>query len=138
VPATTAIGDTYLRVRAGGEHYALPVAEALEVIELGRVDPVPGAPASALGVRAVRGQPLPIFDLALLLCGGGKSTSKQVVVAEHASGQLGLAVDEVLEVAELPLDRDQAEPAGVRSSVLVDGMLVGVLDLDALLERLAP
>jgi purine-binding chemotaxis protein CheW len=125
----------YVRLRTGEEHYALPVAEALEVIELGTVDPVPGAPAATLGVRAVRGQPLPVFDLAQLI-GGGGGTPSQIVVTQHRSGHVGLAVDEVLDVTELPSDHADVDADAIRSSVLVDGTLVGVLDLDAALGRL--
>jgi chemotaxis signal transduction protein len=124
-----------VRLRTGDEHFALPVAETLEVIELGAVDAVPGAPAAVLGVRAVRGQPLPVFDLAHLI-GGGRSAPAQIVVTQHRSGQVGLAVDEVLDVTELPSDHSEVDADAIRSSVLVDGTLVGVLDLDAALGRL--
>lgn len=131
------IDGAFVRLRVADEHYALPIAEAREVIELGRIDAVPGAPASALGIRAVRGKPLPVFDLAQLLDGrAGDSGREQILVADHGSGQLGLAVDEVLDVTELPLDRGEAEADGLRSTVLDDGVLIGVIDLDALIARL--
>jgi chemotaxis signal transduction protein len=135
VSSAMAGNDVYVRLRTGEEHYALPVAEALEVIELGTVDAVPGAPAATLGVRAVRGQPLPVFDLAQLI-GGAKGAPTQIVVTQHRSGRIGLAVDEVLDVTELPSGHADVDPDAIRSSVLVDGMLVGVLDLDAALGRL--
>ena len=54
----------HVRVRVADEHYALPVADVLEVAELGEVTPVPGAGAAVLGVRNLRGQVLPVVDLA--------------------------------------------------------------------------
>lgn len=133
--SATAEPGAYVRLRSGDEHYALPVAETLEVIELGAVEAVPGAPDAVLGVRAVRGQPLPVFDLARLVR-GAPSTPGQIVVTQYRTGTVGLAVDEVLDVTALPSDRSDVDADAIRSSVLVEGTLVGVLDLEAALGRL--
>jgi purine-binding chemotaxis protein CheW len=127
---------TYVRLRAGGEDYAVPVAEVLEVIPLGAVDAVPGAPAASLGVCALRGQPLPVFDLARLLGLQAETGAGQILVTPHARGRLGWAVDAVTDVGELASEHDRAESPWLRSTVLADGALVGVLDLPALVARL--
>ena len=48
----------HVRVRVAHEHYAVPVADVLEVAELGEITPVPGAMEAVRGVRNVRGQEL--------------------------------------------------------------------------------
>jgi chemotaxis signal transduction protein len=126
----------YVRLRAAGEDYALPVGEVLEVIPLGAVEAVPGAPAGALGVSALRGQPLPVFDLAQLLGLQAGSAPAQVVVTQHQEGRIGWAVDSVLDVGELPAERSDAEAAWLQSSALVDGVLVGIVDLPAIVAGL--
>ena len=53
----------HLRLRVGGERYALPIENVLEVTPLGELSGVPGAGGAVLGVRNLRGQVLPVFDL---------------------------------------------------------------------------
>ena len=57
----------YVRLRLAAEAYAMPVEHVLEVAELGRVEAVPGARPELLGIRNLRGQILPVVDLARLL-----------------------------------------------------------------------
>ena len=54
----------HVRLRVGRERYALPIENVLEVAELGSLSALPGAGAAVLGVRNLRGQVLPVFDLA--------------------------------------------------------------------------
>jgi chemotaxis signal transduction protein len=127
---------TYVRLRTGGEAYAVPVGEVLEVVPLGAVDAVPGAPAASIGVCALRGQPLPVFDLARLLGLQAETGERQILVSAHAGGRIGWAVDTVTDVGELPSGHAEAQSPWLRSTVLADGELVGVVDLTALVARL--
>jgi purine-binding chemotaxis protein CheW len=127
---------TYVRLRTGGEAYAVPVGEVLEVIPLGVVDSVPGAPAASIGVCALRGQPLPVFDLARLLGLQPETDEGQILVTVHAHGRIGWAVDAVTDIGELPSGHAEAASPWLRSTVLADGTLVGVVDLTALVARL--
>lgn len=126
------MSGVHVRVRVAGEHYALPVEQVLEVAELGEIATVPGSPAEILGVRNLRGQVLPVIALAAVLgLAGGDPT--RVVVVESGELRAGLHVDEVLDVEELPPSSERAESDYLLGACLVDGVLVGALDVDAVL-----
>jgi purine-binding chemotaxis protein CheW len=126
------MSGVHVRVRVAGEHYALPVEQVLEVAELGEIAAVPGSPPEVLGVRNLRGQVIPVIDLATMLgLSGGESS--RVVVAESGELLAGLVVDDVLDVGEMPAASEQAESDYLLGAFLIEGELVGALDLDAVL-----
>ena len=69
------MSGVHVRLRVGGESYAFGVEHVLEVAELGEIAPVPGAPAGVLGVRNLRGQVLPVFELASVFGGVNPATA---------------------------------------------------------------
>lgn len=123
-----------VRVRVGAEHYALAVDSVLEVSELGGVVPVPGAPAAVHGVMNVHGQVVPVVDLAPLLGAARVGERPRVVVAEDQGRRAALAVDEVVSVGELPELAEQGESSFLAATGMVDGKLVGMVKLDAVLD----
>ena len=123
----------HVHLSLGEERYALPVGEVLSIVDAAGVTPVLGAPPSVLGLRALDGQLLPVFRLAAVL-GVAAGEPRRIVVVAHAGRMAGLAVDDVLDVAELAEPTDDApETDRLRGSVLVDGTLVGLIDLAAVL-----
>jgi purine-binding chemotaxis protein CheW len=122
--------DVHVRVRVGRELYALPVANVLEVAELGEVTAVPGAGRSVLGIRNLNGQVLPIFDLACVFGIAREGVSPRVVVAELDGQRAGLAVDEVTDVGELGSQRESADVEYLTEAVVEAGSLVGVVDVE--------
>jgi purine-binding chemotaxis protein CheW len=126
----------HVRLRVGAEEYALPVEHVLEVVDVGSLAAVPGAPRAALGVRNLRGQILPVFDLAALLRIDGGDRRSRIVVAEERGRRVGLAVDDVSDVADLPEPAEETESAFLRGAVLIGEALVGVLDPRRLLDLL--
>ena len=126
----------HVRVQVADEHYALPVADVLEVAEVGALTPVPGAGAAVLGVRNLRGQVLPVVDLAAIF-GLAAATRARMVIAESHGRRAGLAVDAVAGVEELG---DASEEIGSRhllGATLADGALVGVVDVGSVLDAVA-
>lgn len=121
--------SVHVRFRVGDESFALPVAQVLEVAELGQLAPVPGAPPSVLGVRNLRGQVLPVIDLATVLGTSRESAAQKLVIAEEAGRRAGFAIDEVTDVAELAGPVQDAESPFLSGSTLVNGDLVGVVDV---------
>jgi purine-binding chemotaxis protein CheW len=51
----------------GGQRFAVPLGAVREVFNLGPLTPVPTAPGAVAGVTNLRGQVVPVLDLALLL-----------------------------------------------------------------------
>jgi len=125
-----------VHLRVGAERYALPVADVRSIVDMEGVAPVLGMPPAVVGLRALDGALLPVFDLAALLGVTGGTPARIVVAATGRAGELGLAVDEVLDVAELP-ELDEGRAAGaLRGTALLDGVLVGAVDLGVVLDAL--
>ena len=128
----------HVRVLAGGEHYALPVTGVLEIADTGKVTPVPGAPPGVLGVRNLRGQVIPVIDLATMLGLSDDAESERIVVTEDGSLRAALAVTSTVDVGELGAATEEVESPYLSGAILVDGALVGIVDVPALLAATAP
>ena len=124
----------HVRVRVGGEEYALPVEDVLEIAEYGPVAPVPGAAAAVIGVRNLRGQVLPIVDLASVFGLSRSEAPERIVVTDEGGRTAGLAVDSVVGVEPLPDAREEAESPHLRGAALADGALVGLVDVASVLD----
>jgi purine-binding chemotaxis protein CheW len=127
------VSRLHVRVRVADEHYALAVEDVLEVAELGDVTPVPGAGAAVLGVRNLRGQVLPVVDLATVF-DLPPAQSERIVIAERGGLRAGLAVDAVTGVEELPEASEEVDSPHLAGAALADGALVGVIDVGSVLE----
>lgn len=130
------MSSVHVWLRVGAEAYALPVENVLEVAELGSISPVPGAGPAVLGVRNLRGQVLPVFDLATVFGIGREGPPARLVVAEESGRRAGLAIDEVTDVAPLPEAAEEAESEFLVGAALVDDSLVGVVDVARVFEAL--
>jgi chemotaxis signal transduction protein len=128
------VSPVQLLVVLGGERYAVPVDVVLEVVRVGRLTAVPAAPRAVLGVVNLRGEVLPVLDVAGLVGLAPAAPDRSIVVVEHAGRRAGLAVEALLDVAPLPAVLDEAEGPCLLGSALVDGSLVGVLDVGALFD----
>ncbi len=123
----------------GRERYAVDLARVVEVARLCGLTPLPGAPASVLGIVLHRGRLLPVVDLRRLLGGGEAAVPEAgwLVVAGIGDALVGLLADGGVEVARVP-SRGLAPPL-VRGGVaepLLRGLTrdaVAVLDVGALM-----
>lgn len=123
-----------LIVRVGAERVALPVRAVREVIDAPSVVSVPMAPPALRGHCAVRGQHLPVLDLAQLLQIPRASDAASAAPSEGvpvalvlASGDCALAVDDALDVWAPGEATSRALPAGGHR----DGLVAGLLQRDA-------
>ena len=126
----------HVRLRLGNETYALPVEHVLEVAELGEVTPVPGAQRAVLGVRNLRGQILPIVDLASVFGIEGSGGPQRVLVAESDGHRAGFAIDEVSDIEQLPDTVDETESDLLVGATLTSDELVGVMDIARVFRQL--
>jgi chemotaxis signal transduction protein len=132
------MSGVHVRMRLGGESYAVPVEHVLEVAELGKLSPVPGAHRSVLGIRNLRGEVLPVFDLASVLGITGDGRRNCLLVTEHGSVRAGFAIDEVTDVGTLPSLVEGTESKLLKGAALDDSGLIGVIDLERVFATLAP
>jgi chemotaxis signal transduction protein len=110
------------------------VDDVLEVAELGEIAPVPGAGRALMGIRNLRGQVLPVIDLASVLGLAGKGRPERIVVTEDGGRKAGLAVDSVDGVESVPEATEPAESPHLRGAALTGGALVGVVEISSVLD----
>lgn len=139
---------SYVRMKVAAEAYAMPVEHVLEAAGLGRVRAVPGARRELLGIRTLRGQILPVIDLARLLGVHRTAPPTRLLVAEARGFRVGFAIDEVNgigdlgdlaelgETGELGMPAEGAESGLLAGATLSDGELVGVLDVPRVFDSL--
>jgi purine-binding chemotaxis protein CheW len=146
-----------LRMAVGREVLAVPIEDVREILQVGRLTPLPRTPAFVRGVMNLRGAVVPVIDLAARLGHPATELGRRscIVVVERAQdgspddddeatlGTLvvGLLVDAVFEV----FDRNESEiepppalgtriaPGFLRGITRAAGTLVGVLALQEVL-----
>jgi purine-binding chemotaxis protein CheW len=123
--------DTVLLVRAGGRLCGLAVGSVVETMRPLPVALLAGAPAFVRGVAVVRGEPVPVVDLATLLGASEPGAIGRFVTVRAGSRPAALAVTSVLGVSrldgggrELPLVRDACAGALASLRTRDDELLV--------------
>jgi purine-binding chemotaxis protein CheW len=119
---------------------ALPLASVIETMRPLPVDVFAGAPRGVRGVSLIRGEPLPVVELAALL-GSSPGQATRFVTLRVGARRVALAVDEVLGVralpralaSELPPLLHAADGEVVSALARVDASLVRLLDSARLL-----
>jgi chemotaxis signal transduction protein len=130
------MSSVHVQVRVGAEQYALPVTRVLEVGEIRALTVAPGASPAILGICNLRGDLLPVFDLAAVLGLPRGDAPQRMLVAERGGTRAGFAIDEVTDVDELPEADQETDSDLLSGAVLIDGALVGVIDMDRLFDAL--
>jgi purine-binding chemotaxis protein CheW len=125
--------------RLGSEEYGVDIAQVQEIIRLVEITHVPRAPHFMEGVINLRGQLIPIIDLrtrfGMPRVAATKST--RIVVTEIANKRVGMVVDSVSEVLNIPTDHVEEAPdmvAGVGTEYIagvgkINDRLIIMLDL---------
>jgi purine-binding chemotaxis protein CheW len=139
----------YLTFLLQGGWYAVEASHVREILRLPGLTPVSEAPHYIIGVMNYRGHIVPVMDLAIRL---GQSPwsyriHDHVIVLQHESALLGIIVNEVQGVHEIPIDtRGTHVPfagshAGrsrfVRHLAKLDTTAIMVVDHDLLLNPVA-
>lgn len=125
----------------GGELFAIDLRQVREVFELESVTPVPGMPASLVGVANLRGTIVPLADLRQSLGAALSMTPRYAIVVRHEAHQIGLLIDEVPEIRAIYPD-DMLDSSGLRVNggrsflsrlVRVEDRVSGMLEIPSLL-----
>jgi purine-binding chemotaxis protein CheW len=121
----------------GRDEYAFPIAHVREIVRYAEPRPVPSVERWVRGVIAVRGETLPVCDLAARL--GATTGAAKIVIVETDAGISGVIVDDVTEVVSVTAE--QLRPASgsdaglVAAVVTIDDRLVVVLDPNRIIGR---
>lgn len=128
-----------------GETYALDVMRVQEVLKVGDISPVPGAPEYVLGIINLRGKVVTVLDarLRLGLRYAEPTEQSRIIVLEAAGQDVGILVDGVTEVVHIRrADIDPSPGVGNEEAVRYiqgvasrDKALVIVVDVDKLLSE---
>jgi len=126
----------------GPEVYAIPARSIVEVVPKVSLRAVPRSPAWFAGVFSYRGTVIGVVDLSQRMHGTDcpSRLCSRIVVVERASGagctRHGLLAERVTEVRQLTAQVAEAalrESPLIAATVLDDGKLVQLFDLDAVL-----
>lgn len=117
----------YLTFRIGNEHYGLELSQTREIIEYSGITEVPLMPNFLRGVINLRGEVVPVIDLAVRL--GRKPIEVQkrtcIIVVElqnneqnHVLGLLADAVSEVIEMDDENIEDAPSFGANIRAEFI--------------------
>lgn len=89
------------------EKYGVNVQRVREVLRVGEIRPVPGSPHNVLGVINVRGVIVTVLDSRqyFKLYSAAVTDLSRIIIVEQGEQALGLLVDEVEEVRDIPEHR---------------------------------
>lgn len=141
----------YLCLAVGKETYAIGIDMVREILEVGRMTPLPLTPDFVRGVMNLRGAVVPVIDLKARFGAQqaviGRRSSVVIVEARHQQqdeplvvGVLVDGVSEVLEIADQDIEPVPALGTRIPKEFLkgmakAKGVLLSILDTDSILER---
>lgn len=133
--------ESYVIMCVGGERYGVHVSQVQSVERLGEITPVPRTLSFIKGVIDLRGEVVPVIDLAErvgLKHAAQDAEEMRVVIAEVEDMVVGMIVDGVEDVVQLAPEAIEPPPAVVggleavylRGVANVGGDLLVLLNLD--------
>ena len=137
----------YLTFTLGDEMFAIGILSIREIIEYGQISEVPMTPPFIRGVLNLRGAVVPVVDLAVRFGRTARETTKRTCVviveveSENGRQEMGIVVDAVSEVLEIPASEIEPPPefgARIRIDFIsgmgkVGGNFVVMLDVNKVL-----
>jgi purine-binding chemotaxis protein CheW len=92
-----------LLCRSNRQHYAIPLENVVEIMRVLPIEALAGAPTYVRGLSVVRGAPVPVVDIGLLI--GDRSTQLgRLVVIRTGGRHVALQVDTVLGIHLLDIE----------------------------------
>jgi purine-binding chemotaxis protein CheW len=106
------INDMYLTFGVSGEEYGVGIGFVTEIVGMQKVMQVPSVPRFVKGVINLRGKVIPVMDVRCRFDMDEKAyTERTVIIVLDVDGvPIGLAVDHVSEVLEIPEANVQQPP----------------------------
>lgn len=107
----------YLTFQVADEMYAVEILDIKEILEIGRMTPVPMMPEFIRGVINLRGRVVPVIDLAARMHKGQSPVSKRsgivlisVTPKQGPPQAVGMLVSAINEIVEMEPDHIQPAP----------------------------
>lgn len=147
-PAASQVTAQYLTFMLADGVFAMDISTVREIIQHGQMTTVPLMPSFVRGVMNLRGAVVPVIDLQARLGKAAATVGKKTCVVifdsqrENERVELGLMVDSVSEVIEIPANQIEPPPqfgSAVKREFIkgmgkVDGKFVIILDPEKALD----
>ncbi len=139
---TRDLGGKYLTFALGGEEYGVAILKVREIMGLLEITQVPQMPHEVKGVINLRGKVIPVVDLRLKFAmPEAEYTDETCIIVVDVGTLVGIIVDTVREVADIPSGEIEPPPAlgtSVDTTFLmgmgkVEGTVKILLDIDRVL-----
>jgi purine-binding chemotaxis protein CheW len=129
-----------------GENYGVEIVNVYEIIRMQEITEIPRTPEFIEGVINLRGRIIPVIDLRKrfgLSC-AEYSKSTRIIVVEVIGQTIGMIVDGVSEVLQIPVDSIEPPSPVISSSIeteyisgiaKMDENLIIMLDLEKVLSK---
>lgn len=116
--------EKVLTFKVGDEDYAISIEYISEIVGLHKITPLPDVPRYVKGVINLRGKIIPVVDMRLRLGIPEREYDERtcIVVVNVEGDLLGLIVDRVNEVTDIPEDQIEPPPSGEEVGGLVKGL----------------
>jgi purine-binding chemotaxis protein CheW len=138
---------TLVLCRLGEGTFGIDLLSIREIIPIRGSTRLPKAPDFVAGLMNVRGTIVTVMDLSRRLGGAGVAEDASVVLVEHGSKLVGVAVDEVTEVLRIHPDEIEPPGGGEQGQVplgAVTGVghsgqsIVIILDIHSIIQQVMP
>ena len=108
--------DKYLTFHIGTEDYGISIAYVTEIIGIQSITEIPEMPDFIKGVINLRGKVIPVMDVRTRFKLPPREYDERtcIIVVEIDGTSVGLVVDAVNEVADIPEDQVEAPPKSKR------------------------
>ena len=141
------LSQKYLTFLLADKLYAFSILKVKEIIEYGRVTPIPTMPGFVCGAINIRGRAVPVLDLLRRLEGSSSEIGKRscIVIVElvHSDGNIsiGIIVDSVNRVMDFTANEIEPAPTfgGAIHTDFIEGMgksdedFIIILNIDSIL-----
>ncbi|MGI6404636.1 MAG: chemotaxis protein CheW [Oscillospiraceae bacterium] len=119
------MANKYLTFLVENQTFGLSIRNVNGIIQMQEITPVPELPAHVKGVINMRGTVVPIIDVNLRF-GKAEQTYNErtcIIILETEQGQVGIIVDAVKEVLEIPAEDISPRPAmGTKHASYINGI----------------
>jgi purine-binding chemotaxis protein CheW len=111
------VKNKFLAFRVGDENYGIEVCHVMEIVVVHKITEIPDMEDFVRGVINLRGQVIPVIDVRLRFQLEPRAYDDRtcIVVVNVNDSMVGMIVDSVTEVVDIPADRIDPPPAVSRS-----------------------
>lgn len=127
----------YLCFLLGNEEYAINVKIAQEVLKFREITPVPKTTDIILGIVAIRGDMIPVFDIKKILGIDDfdhDDKNKKLILLKIGNDSVCIIIDKIIQIRKI--SDDQIEPPPLNVSITKQEFIYGVAIMDGRMIRI--